>query len=442
MTLQNRTNHTDAIAQGDHGDPIDRTDRLGHTDPTDMPSAVRPNGTAPSADPAPRRRRRRPMRTALIVLAALSVAGAAEVAATGALDGGGDDQPSAAPSGPSRTAEVELRTLTRTQTVEGTLGYGTATPVQAPGAASGSPGGDAQGGRSGHSADSPGAGIVTALPGEGDTIRRGESVYSVDDQKVPLLYGSIPLYRTLRVGSEGKDVAMLEKNLAELGYTGFTVDNAYTSATAEAVRAWQDDLGREQTGTVAPGEAVVAPGARRVAEVGAAVGTTPTGEILTWSGTERSIGVDLDVRYEDLVDDGTKATVRLPDGTSVEATVTDVGTAATAASDGSGGGRGSGGSGGSPKATLPVQLSVKNQKKLGRYQAAPVDVTLEAETREDVLAVPVEALTARREDGYAVQAVRGGQVEYLPVKLGMFANGMVEISGDGITEGLVVGVPQ
>ncbi|MFJ2716499.1 peptidoglycan-binding protein [Streptomyces sp. NPDC087437] len=87
--------------------------------------------------------------------------------------------------------------------------------------------------------------------GEGDTVSRGESVYSVDDRKVPLLYGSIPLYRTLRVGSERKDVAMLERNLARLGHTGFTVGDEHTAA-AEAVRAWQDGLGRERTGTVAP----------------------------------------------------------------------------------------------------------------------------------------------------------------------------------------------
>ncbi|MEU0598906.1 peptidoglycan-binding domain-containing protein [Streptomyces sp. NPDC006393] len=407
-------------------------------DHTDAAPAVHPDGDA-AAGPAPRRRPRR-LRTALAVLAAVAVAGAAGAAATGALGGGGDDRPSAAPSGPSKTAEVERTTLTRTETVDGSLGYGTATAVQAPGAASSPSAGDTRDGTSSKSGEGSGAGILTALPGEGDTIRRGEAVYRVDDRKVPLLYGSTPLYRTLDVGSEGKDVAMLEKNLAKLGYTGFTVDDAYTEGTAEAVRAWQDDLGRERTGTVSPGDAVLAPGARRVAEVKAAIGTVPTGEILSWTGTERTVGVDLDVRYEDLVDDGTKATVRLPDGTSVEATVTDVGTAATAAPSQGGAASGSGGSGSAQDATLPVQLSVEDQRKLGRYQAAPVDVILRAETRRNVLAVPVEALTARREGGYAVQAVRGGRVEYLPVKPGMFADGMVEISGTGVTEGLVVGV--
>ena len=91
---------------------------------------------------------------------------------------------------------------------------------------------------------------------------------------------------------------------------------------------------------------------------------------------------------------------------------------------------------------MPVTLSVKDQKKLGRYQAAPVEVTLAAESRQDVLAVPVNALVARKGGGYAVQAVTASGVEYRPVKLGLFADAMVEISGDGIVEGLKVGIPQ
>ena len=40
----------------------------------------------------------------------------------------------------------------------------------------------------------------------------------------------------------------LEQNLAELGYTGFTVDDTYDSATAKAVSSWQADLGLPETG--------------------------------------------------------------------------------------------------------------------------------------------------------------------------------------------------
>ncbi|MEU2432149.1 peptidoglycan-binding domain-containing protein [Streptomyces sp. NPDC007861] len=385
------------------------------------------SGTPPQTPAESSDRRRRPVRTVLIAAAVVVTATAGGLAGTGVLGGGSDDGAAAAPSGPPSTAKVRKTTLTRTETVTGALGYGEAASVQAP-----APVGGAEGGVTG---------VVTWLPAEGTTIRRGAPVYSVDDRKVPLLYGSTPLYRTLKTGSEGKDVEQLERNLAELGYGGFTVDREFTGATADAVKEWQDDLGRAGTGTVAPGDAVVASGARRVAGVQATSGSSLSGPVLTWTGTERIVTVDLEVRYEDLVDDGTKATVALPDGTEVDAEVGDVGTAATAA-PAEGGAAAPSGKTASGEATIPVTLTVEDQKKLGRYQAAPVDVTLKAETRKDVLAVPVNALVALREGGYALETVGTQGIAYVPVELGMFAGGMVEISGTGVTDGLVVGVPE
>lgn len=406
-------------------------------DSADVPAATRAPGGVPDSGGAegvaageagPPRRRRHPVRTSLIVLAAIALAAAGGFAATGALGSDRKSGAPAAPSGPARTAQVEQTTLIRSETVAGTLGYGDPISVQA-----GSGGGEPPA-QDGAGTGSSGSGTLTWLPAEGAVIKRGEAVYRVNENKVPLLYGSTPLYTTLEAGAEGEDVRVLEKNLAALGYSGFTVDREYTSGTAGAVRAWQKDLGREQTGKVAPGDAVVASGARRVAEVKAAAGTAASREILTWTGTERLVTVDLETQYEDLVKQGTKATVKLPDGNEADATVTRTGNAATA--------KPADGSGSSDTTTLPVELSVTDQKELGRYQAAPVQVTLVAETRRDVLAVPVNALVARRGGGYAVQAVTAEGVKYRPVKLGLFAGGMVEVSGSGITMGLKVGIPQ
>lgn len=390
----------------------------------------------PAAAADASRRRRHPVRTSIMVLAAIAVAAAGGIAATGAMGGEGGTAPAAAPTGPARTAKVEKTTLTRNATVDGTLGYGAPSTVQATGGGDEQPAKDGSGaGGSGSSGSGgSGSGTLTWLPGEGDVIKRGAAVYRVDEQPVPLLYGSTPLYRTLDVGAKGADVKLVEQNLAALSYTGFTVDTEYTAGTAAAVKSWQKDLGRKETGALAPGDAIVASGARRVAEIKAARGTTASGEILTWTGTERLVTVDLEPQYEDLIKEGTKATVTLPNGTQADATVTRVGNAATAKPAESGGG--------STTTTLPVTLSVKDQVKLGRYQAAPVKVTVTAETRKGVLAVPVNALVARKGGGYAVQAVTAGGMENRTVTLGLFADGMVEISGDGITEGLKVGIPQ
>lgn len=361
--------------------------------------------------------RRRPLRVALALLASLGVTAVAVAAATGAF-GGSDTEgtESGAASGPVKTATVQRTDLTRTDTLDGTLGYGDPIPVQA-----------------------AGQGVLTWLPSAGDTVKRGQPVYRLNEQEVPLLYGATPLYRTLDVDAEGRDVEVLEKNLAALGYTGFTVDDTYTEGTADAVRDWQEDLGRAETGTVGAGDAVVAPGARRVAEVQGTLGGQGGGTVLTWTGTVRTVTVELDVKDEDLVSgDDTKATVKLPDGSTVEAEVTEVGTAVTAAA-GTDDGQSSGAA---AEPTVPVTLTVDDQQKLGRYQAAPVDVDFEAETRKNVLAVPVEALVALREGGYAVERVTATGSEYLAVDTGLFAGGMVEISGAGVTEGLKVGVPK
>jgi peptidoglycan hydrolase-like protein with peptidoglycan-binding domain len=266
--------------------------------------------------------------------------------------------------------------------------------------------------------------MVTWLPAVGDVLERGDTVYRVDQRRIPLLYGTIPLYRTLSTGSQGADVRQLERNLGALGYTGFTVDDRFTGSTADAVRRWQSDLGRAKTGRVDIGDAVVSSGARRVAEIVAQPGVAAAGTLLRWTGTTRVVDVDLSTDYADLVRLGAAATVRLPDGGEAPATVTGIGTPTSNA-------KGDG-------ATLPVELAVPDQRKLGRYQVAGVKVELAAETHENVLSVPVDALVARPGGGYAV--VTDGR--YLPVRTGLFADSYVEISGAGVVAGQTVGVPR
>ncbi|WP_320776849.1 peptidoglycan-binding domain-containing protein [Streptomyces sp. CRN 30] len=378
-------------------------------------------------------RRRRPVRTSLIVLVAIVVAAAAGLAASGALGGSDDDGAAQAPTGPSATAKVKRTTLTDSETVSGSIGYGPATTVQAVdggGSGQGTAGGDG------------GSAILTWIPEAGDTVERGDNVYSVNQRRTPLLYGDIPFYRTLRSGDSGSDVKILEANLKALGYDGFTADSTYNDATAAAVRQWQDDLNREETGAVEPGDAVVAEGARKVSEVTASTGAAPSGPLLSWTATERVVTVDLEAQYEDLVEAGTAAEITLPDGGTVQGKVTDVGAPSNVSDDPSGD-AGGGGADSDQEATLPVRLKVEDQKGLGDYQAASVDVTLESESRKNVLAVPVNALVARDGGGYALEVVKPSAphgVEYVPVELGLFADSLVEVSGAGISEGTVVGV--
>ena len=81
----------------------------------------------------------------------------------------------------------------------------------------------------------------TSLPQVGDVIRQDQPVYSVSNEPVPLLYGSIAAYRAFYVGmSDGADVGELTHDLIALGYgAGLTQSNHYSSATATAVERWQ-----------------------------------------------------------------------------------------------------------------------------------------------------------------------------------------------------------
>jgi membrane fusion protein, multidrug efflux system len=86
-----------------------------------------------------------------------------------------------------------------------------------------------------------------------------------------------------------------------------------------------------------------------------------------------------------------------------------------------------------------VTVTIADQAALGALEAAPVDVGFISATRADVLTVPVAALLALAEGGYGVEIVEGNTVT---VKTGMFADGRVEVSGDAISEGMLVGVPR
>jgi peptidoglycan hydrolase-like protein with peptidoglycan-binding domain len=265
----------------------------------------------------------------------------------------------------------------------------------------------------------------------------------VDNQPVTLLYGALPAYRPLQAGVSGADVRQLKENLKALGYRGHVVDDAFTDATTAAVRKWQTDLGATVTGVIQPAQVFYAAGPVRVASHKVAVGDAATGQLLTYTGITKLVSVDLKVENAGLVRSGAAVTVTLPGATAVAATVADVGTVATAAGGATEGALG-GGSDTGPRdsqPTIPVTIRLADQGQAISYDGAPVTVRIIAEKRTNVLCVPVSALLALREGGFGVEVVEGVASRIVAVRVGLFADGRVEIIDGALTEGTAVGVP-
>jgi hypothetical protein len=184
-------------------------------------------------------------------------AGAAVVAAGAGVAGvtalGGDDQPPADedagdPAVEQTTVEVVRRDLARVEELDGSVGHGDSTPLVV-----------------------SGEGTLTGLPEPGDVLESGDVVAEVDGWPIIALPGTFPLWRTLGPGVEdGKDVLQVEYMLASLGYAqeyDVTVDDDWTSATTDAVEAFQEDHGQDDDGEIDLGELLFLDGPVQVAEV-------------------------------------------------------------------------------------------------------------------------------------------------------------------------------
>jgi len=307
-------------------------------------------------------------------------------------------------------ATVERRDLADTQTAAGQIGYADSLSITA-----------------------AGLGTLTGLPRDGSVVKRGGTLYRVDDVPVSLLIGRLPLWRDLSYGvSDGRDVRELERNLKALGYDPGTVDDDFTSYTREAIEDFQEDRGLEENGTVTRDRFVVQPTSLRVGGAQALLGAQlqPGTVLYGATSTAKVITVKLGSSDGQLARVGDKAGVTLPNGGTIKATITEVGSPVADS--------GSGDDASPTDARIPVTLTPDSGRKLRGLDSAPATVEFTRAVHKDVLAVPVTALVALSEGGFALK-LEGGQL--VAVTTGLYAGGYVEIT-QGLTEGQQVEVPE
>lgn len=307
---------------------------------------------------------------------------------------------------------VQRRTLEETADVNGTVGFGATRPLNA-----------------------VGEGVVTAAPEAGDVIGPGDEAVRVGGQPIALAEGSTPMYRELRrvrswerdeAGDElgemtGDDVEQLQDHLIGLGLDqdGRVADEygSFGRRTAAAVEEWQRDVGHPATGRVDSTQLLFVDGPVRV-ETAPAVGA-PFAD-LTVSDVDPIFAATVTNQQRSyFAVDGT-VDIELADRT-ITGTVTDL--VRSVGSDGS--------------TTYRVEVSPRPDADIDGVE---LDDTAKLTARrviaEDVLTVPVRALIALAEGGWAVQVDGPDGPMLKAVELGDVVDGFAEITG--IDEGTAV----
>lgn len=300
------------------------------------------------------------------------------------------------------TATVERTTLTSNLVLNGSLSYGTA--IDLPGR----------------------GGIITGLPTAGDEIAVGHSVYEVDGMPIVAVRGDRPFWRTLAEGiSNGSDVRQLEQYLADSGFgDDLTVDDEFTSVTTDRVEEWQKSIGVEQTGVIALGDIVaVSSDSIRIDKVTAKLGDSAGQSPLSYSSTRLRVVAKLTDAQARELQPATPVTVTLPDGTELGGAITEIDP----------GGAPTGDEGKTTPPTAVVDLD--DPAAASGIGLRAVKVALAASEAKDALVVPVTALLATVDGGYAVDVIRDGETVRVPVELGLIADTRVQVLSDDLLEG-------
>ncbi|NOX32049.1 MAG: peptidoglycan-binding protein [Actinobacteria bacterium] len=272
-------------------------------------------------------------------------------------------------------------------------------------------------------------GTITQQNPVGTTVDFGESLVRVDDKPLFLARGAMPMFRELsKVDTSardangkrpklltGPDVSQLQRFLLEGGFHAgerLEVDGTFGAVTEVAVEAWQESVGLAVTGRVDNAQLVFASEPVRIAaesRVGAAF------DSIVVTSADPAVLIDTSNRDRAALPIGGEVMVALPEGTPLSGTVSSQ--EQTTASDG----------------TTVWRTTVAVDGELpGSAGVATVNVT--DVVASDVLFVPVGALLALAEGGFAVEVPSGATTTLVKVDVGEVLEGQAEIAGD-VSEG-------
>ena len=242
------------------------------------------------------------------------------------------------------------------------------------------------------------------------------------------------LSRALSVGvTDGADVKLFEQALDTLSFNAdgaMVVDDHFDAATATAAAAWLASLGV----TADPATLVIPAGSFAVVPAGLSIGTAVVADGTVLAGDSVVLSLTAPARQVTTtapIGDatfalGAKIDVEFPDTTVQPGTVVDVGNVASNTT---------GTPGDTP--TVAITISVDNiPATVNSFVEIPVTLRVVSANVPNAIVVPVSALLALKEGGYAVQEVTGAnpdgsnQTKLVGVTPGLFTNGFVQVQGN------------
>jgi peptidoglycan hydrolase-like protein with peptidoglycan-binding domain len=257
------------------------------------------------------------------------------------------------------------------------------------------------------------AGIVTGARELGTVVDFGESLIEIDNRRVFLVEGAVPMFRDLELTSPrvaGEDVAQLQRFLIAQGFDRdgtLEADGVFDGDTRKAVLDWQAATWQQKTGRVTRADMVFNPDPLRIADTQRIGAVFEQLEVTAWKPT---VTVDVANRDKQLLTVGTPVTIEFGDGTKVAGSVSEQ--VSVPQDDGST----------KTRATIEPHGDVPGE-------TGQVTISVDATLASDVLIVPVGALVALAEGGYAVEVADEAGTHLVAVDVGEILDGNAEVSG-------------
>ena len=272
-----------------------------------------------------------------------------------------------------------------------------------------------------------------------------------------LLFGQIPAWREIKMGiTPGLDIKQLKHNLAMLGYGSESTTNEsseiFTSLTKESIKKMQVDLGLNSTGTLSLGDIVFLPGKSTVQynsnfpSIGTVV--SPNSVVISLLPIEeeslsnktltpqsfkslQKVSTTIPVVNKELIQIDSQVKIELPNELEVYGSVSDIGKIAIIPQ---------GNQSGDPY--LEVSITIKGDKSFPEWTGANVTVYVTREIASAVMAVPVTSLVSLLGGGYGLEVVTNNTTQLVPVEVGMYSDGWVEVRSEYLKTGVKVMNPK